>query len=359
MAEEAPAPTLSDAEMDANAPPSESHEAPRSDSPKRKNPFAVDGEQRLVPRDPDEPPAWVEALRLSLKHEAHEIGDSVKTLGSLLERESNDRQRDVADLHKRLDELNGRLESVVKSMPAPSYRAVPPPQHQHQHAPQPDPWAGYARTQQARANDSRSARPTSPDREGPDYNHIVMGQWPLDTPRREILAAVSTSIAGWDVKSRDEVVRTMVWGQRARTAHVILKALPQEEAKERFFDLQEKHGARIATGTDQSWYSPNKSADVRKKNRSTRRAKEIIEAIKGSPLPSEDVDWPRQLMWCGKARIAAPTSEGLFAAAEARVISRTLQDEYGEKTTFYFNVSALSTATGKSAADVEKEIHES
>ena len=294
------------------------HDGDRDALAKRKNPFE---DTRIVERPSDEPPSWMQNFTLSLKEEVQNISGSVAALAILLQREGDERRADiqresherkteVSELHKRIDDLSGQLEVVVKNTSkgeGRSHNMVPPPLEPVQtnaavRAPMQagsssnqDPWAQYmarGSVQQPlqrplprpfpspnvnKVPSDPGSVPTSPEREMPNFNRLVMGGWDRDMPRREIQAAVAASIAGWDLAERHAVVKTVVYGQRARTAHVFLKDLDPDDARARFYKLQEAHGSKIQTGTDSSWYSPSKSADVRRKNRSTRKAKEILD----------------------------------------------------------------------------------
>ena len=345
MASEAPT-------LPANMSDDEVEGADRAVSPKRKHPS---DETRLGLRTEDEAPAWLDRLERSLKSDVATVSDNVQALTALLAKEGQNRRHEVAEIHKRIDELAGKVEAVSKQNQSSGYHNVPPPPS----GPAQDAWASYrAHRQSPQASTvlPQVVVPQAPS-ETPDYNHIVMGGWARDTPRREILDAVSASIATWDHKLQEAVMQTIVKGQRARTAHVNLKPLDPEQARERFFMLQERYGKNIPTGTGNSWYSPEKSADSRRKNRSTREAKLVLEKILDKEIALQDMDWQRQLFWIGKQRVCAATADALFAPADSRIISKIVEDEYGEKNTFYFNISILAQATGRTVPTVEQLVH--
>ena len=149
----------------------------------------------------------------------------------------------------------------------------------------------------------------------------------------------------------------VVFTQRARTGHIFLKELPTDQARARFYALQEKHGSRVRTNTDQSYFSPSKPPEVRKKNRATREIGNLISRITGSPVQQEDIDWSRQIVWCGKARVAALSAHALLAARDNKLMVRPVSDEYGEQTLFHINLTALAIAARQPEAEIEKRVN--
>ena len=88
-------------------------------------------DRRLVARDPDEAPAWVEILRLSLAGEMQSLGETMReSFEGRLQQESSTRQAEMTEVNKRLDDLAGRIEQISKQR-GENFQAVPPP----------DPWA--------------------------------------------------------------------------------------------------------------------------------------------------------------------------------------------------------------------------
>ena len=348
-----------DADMRETVPASEDEGLQRSPSPKRKlNPAEEAAAQDLVVRDPEGPPAWVESFQLAISAQVSTLGGHLKSFEQRLEMESKSRKEDISDVHKRLDDLAGKLEALSKgSGGTADFRAVPPP----------DPWMQYRErkgssnpTGSLRAEDT-SSRPSSPNSgqgaNGPDYNHLVLGGWLEDTPRREIERAVADAVAQWDPAVKGAVEKTIVYGQRATCVQVWLKPLPSDEARARFFQIVKDYGSSIPTGTGNSWISPNKSADHRRRNRATRSAKEIVEGITGLAVNQEDLDWSKQLIWIGRTRVVATSGEPLKASTEHKVARKTIRDAYGEETTFHFNISVLAVQSSKTEGEVEQAIH--
>ena len=130
--------------------------------------------------------------------------------------------------------------------------------------------------------------------------------------------------------------------------------MPAEQARSRFYDLQARYGDKIKTNTSESWYSPSKTAELRKKNRATRVARDLIFSVLGRQVPPEDIDWNRQLLWCQKSRLVAPTAAALMAAPDHKLLSKTIVDEYGERSCFHFNLSSIARAASKTESETER-----
>ena len=325
-------------------------------------------------------PAWMqhfqEQFQMVLRSEVRDISNSVSAMGDQLQREREDRKQDISEVHKRLDELNGRIDAVSKGSRADhGFSAVPPPSPMpgafvaSNDVPTIDPWMRY-REQRAALGTSAGQAPTARHQDFPsppsalkpdandttDYNHIVVGGWENDTPKKHIQDAITENLAHWDQAERAAVSKVVVYNQRARTGHVFLQSLPPDQARARFYAIQEKHGSKVRTNTGTSYFSPSKPPEVRKKNRATREIGRLIAGITGSPHQTDDVDWSRQIIWCGKTRVAAVTAPALMAARDNRLMICQVRDEYGEHTPFHVNLTALASAAGKPVAEVERQL---
>ena len=226
------------------------------------------------------------------------------------------------------------------------FSAVPPPVPPAAPA---DPWSAYKGPA-----GSPSGSPTASTSQADEinYNHVVVGAFHVDTPRREIECAVGRFLEEWNPQDKAMVVKTMVRGQRARTAHLHLQELPWESAKERFFTLKQLYENKLQTGTAQCWMSANKSAERRARNRTTRRVLGFLQALTQHDIPREDVDWTRQILWLNACRVAACLPDRLRADKMHNIVSRTFEDEYGATGTFYMNVSILARETKLTEDDV-------
>ena len=251
---------------------SESGRPPKS--PKRSHPSRPH-DLSLVPRSSDEPPAWLGSVMASMKSEVRsEISHftaSVTALGDLLERESSSRQKDIGEVRqdmasfkKRLDDFGTALESMAKAGSStngfgPSFNAVPPSRttsagSSGQHSA--DAWADYLANRGTGIPGPRqmpssfpTSSPAAADKAGVNYDHVIMGGWARDTPRRDIMDATAASVASWNVEYRQAVTKTFVYGQRARTSHVILRPLAADQSKARFKSRQAQlsHGTCLAS----------------------------------------------------------------------------------------------------------------
>ena len=95
----------------------------------------------------------------------------------------------------------------------------------------------------AQAGGSREVRPAMPmQQRGPsldahpevDCSHIIFGGWHIDTPRGQIDQDAWTFVRTWQQEHSRHVERLVVYGRRARTAHVYMKESAVEEARNRF-----------------------------------------------------------------------------------------------------------------------------
>ena len=199
-----------------------------------------------------------------LRSEVRDISNSVSAMGDQLQREREDRKQDISEVHKRLDELNGRIDAVSKGSRADhGFSAVPPPSPMpgafvaSNDVPTIDPWMRY-REQRAALGTSAGQAPTARHQDFPsppsalkpdandttDYNHIVVGGWENDTPKKHIQDAITENLAHWDQAERAAVSKVVVYNQRARTGHVFLQSLPPDQARARFYAIQENTEAK-------------------------------------------------------------------------------------------------------------------
>ncbi|CAE7197032.1 unnamed protein product, partial [Symbiodinium natans] len=306
-----------------------------------------------------------------------------------LQQESSTRQAEMTEVNKRLDDLAGRIEQISKQR-GENFQAVPPPDpwaratFASSSATGSDAWSNY----KPAANAPHPARPTtnasspaqppplqrqqpqpqpnafsdtgsgpgSAEAQGTNYNNVILGGFAKDTPRKLIELEIAKAISLWDPVSRSSVQRTTVFGQRARTGMVCLRPLPVDQARERFFQLKANFGHMLSTNTDEAWMSAEKSAEQRKRNRATRTIRQMLEKIKGGPVAIEDIDWTRQIMWIGSCRVVAANLASLHCQPTDKICSRATTDDYGERSTFFFNVTGLASCTSTQPEAVEAAI---
>ena len=118
-------------------------------------------------------PAWMqhfqEQFQMVLRSEVRDISNSVSAMGDQLQREREDRKQDISEVHKRLDELNGRIDAVSKGSRADhGFSAVPPPSPMpgafvaSNDVPTIDPWMRYREQRAALGTSAGQAMPTTP-----------------------------------------------------------------------------------------------------------------------------------------------------------------------------------------------------
>ncbi|OLP96989.1 hypothetical protein AK812_SmicGene20739 [Symbiodinium microadriaticum] len=263
----------------------------------------------------------------------------------------------INTLFRKVDELS-KLVASQSSKPESSS----PEQSSHRtrvEASGADPWARYKPgTNQQRP----TVEPLSPYSDT-DYNHVILGGWEFDTPRRIIVSDVERVLSAFTPEQRTFIKRHVVFGQRAQTAHLFLKEMtdPQQSA-ERFYNLQGDHNkVHRTTGGSDIWFSPSRTEERRLKNRITTLAGETVLRLLSTEFskPEIEYNYQKQLVWADGARIAAVTSELLFARPEDRISTSTITDSKGEGMKFYFNLSVLCSKTNKTAAEMEIQLHES
>ena len=189
----------------------------------------------------------------------------------------------MQSVSKRLDDLETTVSNNLKPI-SPSFRAVPPPREdkwptgsedpwQRPAAPSgvrvpptsplpamssTDPWGRYAQKGAVSGGDSRvdsaSGSPSPTSFQDTDFCKIIAGGWETDTPRSVIKKEVAQCISQWEQAVRQQVVRTVVYGRRSRTANIILTQQPHEQARERFYAIQQAYSNKIRTSTGGSLY---------------------------------------------------------------------------------------------------------
>ena len=317
-------------------------------------------QQRTQQQQMMQAPPWAVALQASMEGGIQRVGDMVQGLSSRLSHVENDRAQDVDKINtlfRKVDELS-KLVAGQSSKPESSS----PEQSSHRtrvEASGADPWARY----KPGANQQRpTVEPLSPYSDT-DYNHVILGGWDFDTPRRIIISDVERVLSAFTPEQRTFIRRHVVFGQRAQTAHLFLKEMtdPQQSA-ERFYSLQGDHNkVHRTTGGSDIWFSPSRTEERRLKNRITTLAGETVLRLLSteSSKPVIEYNYQKQLVWADGARIAAVTSELLFARPEDRISTSTITDSKGEGMKFHFNLSVLCSKTNKPAAEMEIQLHES
>lgn len=195
-----------------------------------------------------------------------------------------------------------------------------------------------------------------------DFNHIVAGGWPEDT-RRGVIDGDTWHICeqfGPNVK----INRVVVYGSRANTSHIYLCPLPEQEARERFYSLQQEHSGKFHSnvGGKPIWLSPSRTPERRAKNRSTRETLNRLQAVLQSDNPDDlEVEWSRQLIWYKDRRIATGKLGDIRSSSQDRVVHIHIpaSNHSQEAGHFYVNVTLLAALTGKTASDVEVRVQTS
>ena len=221
----------------------------------------------------------------------------------------------------------------------------------------------------AQAGGSREVRPAMPmQQRGPsldahpevDYSHIIFGGWHIDTPRGQIDQDAWTFVRTWQQEHSRHVERLVVYGRRARTAHVYMKESAVEEARNRFYEIRDSYNERVRCHSGAFiWVSPSKSLARRQKNRATKHATDKLAELfrqRQDLLSTLDTDWARQIIWIQDRRVATGTVNTLNSATTDRTVHRNWRDERGENLPFHFNISAISTMMGVPEQDVETRI---
>ena len=189
-----------------------------------------------------------------------------------------------------------------------------------------------------------------------DFNHLVLGGWPEDT-RRKIVESDT-----WEVCRRFENVnieRVTVSGSRAHVSHVYLPALDVQEARTRFYDLQEKHSKKVQSkaGGEPLWISPSRTAARRAKNRATRDALMKLQKLLGTTDPELiETDWTRQIIWHKDLRVAAGTIVAMRARTDARVVAVS-SGSGDDACHYYYSITALAETSGINPGAVETALH--
>ena len=306
---------------------------------------------RLLERHAAQQPPWALALSNSLTEQVSKLSESVSGLHTRLTESERKGGEQIANLQEQLDEMREEVRSLQNR--------------------------GHQRTEPTSAAGSDRAPPLPPRATGPvrrsfgqhamdqnevDYNHMVLGGWARDTIRRTIESETWVLLGQMSEIRPDKVV---IYGKRASTSHVYLPALPTEEAKARFYELQTKYDKTVACSSgDKIWLSPSRSVERRLRNRATRFAWERIStvcALSAQHLAApgiDDVDWNRQVIWLGERRVLAPTQALLFLQSDDRHTTVDYRDDSGITTRFFINLSLLQAKTGRPLEIIEPRLHD-
>ena len=321
----------------------------------------------------DGAPPWATTLVSSQQHMCGQLSELSKNLGSLQSRlqiiEDADIPRRMQDMEQQIMELKGIITSMSGSgfqVPTHSHNqpfssaqgsgGVPNladaiPHHREHGFNVNKPVNEALGPDQGSAGNAYAAADT-------DFNHLVLGGWPEDT-RRKIVESDT-----WEICRRFESVkveRVTVYGSRAHISHVYLPALDVQEARIRFYDLQEKHSKKVQSrvGGEPLWISPSRTAARRAKNRATRDALMKLQKLLGTTDPEIiETDWTRQIIWYKDMRVAAGTNVAVRAKEDARVVS--VSSGSGDDTChYYYNITALAQTSGTDTGAVETALHSS
>ena len=199
-----------------------------------------------------------------------------------------------------------------------------------------------------------------PQGQDKNFSHLVLGGWPLDTPRGVLDADAWSFIRTWQVADAEQVDKVVVYGRRAQVAHVLLKTMPYEEAKERYYRLREAYNEKYQCQPgDLLWLSPSKPLAARLRNKATKAARDKLELLCGGnqvAKDSVDTDWGKQIVWLRDTRVAAGNAASLLAATGSRVVVRRWRAEQGEDMLFHFNVSAIASILESPEGEVETNL---
>ena len=188
-----------------------------------------------------------------------------------------------------------------------------------------------------------------------DYDHVVLGGWDFDSPRRIILQDLEALLQNIPEPFHSYIERTVVYGQRAQVGHFYLRecANPDDSA-DRFYRMQElfSNKTRNSSGSP-IWWAPSRTPARRLKNRATRKAREAILGVWSTePKPEPEIGWNKQIIWVDSKHVASISVASLYAQPSDKVIARSFEED-GEVRRFHFNVSVLKGLTGTSEAEIE------
>ena len=341
--------------------------------------------KRLASNDPDEEleqllrkqrtqdlqavPAWAETI-ISMQHNMSlQLSDMGKGFHGF---DGRIRQLEAENVGERMKTMEGQVKELVEAVSSmrrqsASQRFADPGGEASGHLGEPSrpvhppPLPGSENYQ--RTSPKSSMTPSSPTGSSEtDFNHIVAGGWPEDT-RRKVIDNDTWQICeqfGPNVK----INRVVVYGSRANTSHIYLCPLAEQEARERFYSLQQEHSGKFQSnvGGKPIWLSPSRTPERRAKNRSTRETLSRLQAVLQSDNPDElEVEWARQLIWYKDRRIATAKLGDIRSSSEDRVVRIHIpaSNDSQEAGQFYVNVTLLAALTGKTASDIEVRVQTS
>jgi hypothetical protein len=149
-------------------------------------------------------------------------------------------------------------------------------------------------------------------------------------------------------------VKVVVYGQRAKTAHVYLDHVDKQQSKERFYALQRDHGKQVlATNGEPIWLSPSRPLAQRQRNKVTRKALDKIAPLLPPGREPPETNWSKQIVWIEDTRVVAPTEATLLPRMGDKTLLSSTRDDSGETFRYAVNVSALARVTGKDEGAVE------
>ena len=244
----------------------------------------------------------------------------------------------VSQLQHEVKELTGQMHQLSRAR-APSA----PPHSQHGANPA-EPPRGHRAASAPPLHSRALSQPSSSD---VDWNHLVIGGWLTDTRRETVEAETKALVQAMGIQT--DVLEVIVYGRRASTSHVRLRALPDSEAKRRLLQLKadnlDKH--TIHSSSKNAWLTQHKSAHKRFNNRATKYVKDTLQTlVSPSSVDQFDVDWNRQILWLQDARVAASQAAALLAPSTDQLETLIYSDSRSQDTiTFHVNLTRISTAT--------------
>jgi hypothetical protein len=244
----------------------------------------------------------------------------------------------VSQLQHEVKELTGQMHQLSRAR-APSA----PPHSQHGANPA-EPPRGHRAASAPPLHSRALSQPSSSD---VDWNHLVIGGWLTDTRRETVEAETKALVQAMGIQT--DVLEVIVYGRRASTSHVRLRALPDSEAKRRLLQLKadnlDKH--TVHSSGKIAWLTQHKSAHKRFNNRATKYVKDTLQTlVSPSSVDQFDVDWNRQILWLQDARVAASQAAALLAPSTDQLETLIYSDSRSQDTiTFHVNLTRISTAT--------------
>lgn len=241
----------------------------------------------------------------------------------------------VSELQHEVKELTDQMHQLSRA------RAPSAPPHSHNPA---EPPRGHRAASAPPLHSRALSQPSSSD---VDWNHLVIGGWLTDTRREQVEAETKALVQAMGIQT--DVLEVTVYGRRASTSHVRLRALPDSEAKRRLLQLKadnlDKH--TIHSSGKNAWLTQHKSAHKRFNNRATKYVKDTLQTlVSPSSADQIDVDWNRQILWLHDARVAASQSAALLAPSADQLETLIYSDSRSQDTiTFHVNLTRISAAT--------------